>query len=106
MLSPCSGLWSIASLSLSNRARGLSMMILSHDLLARGDVLLCPVRRVTSSIGIGNPYGSPGFSSSLADSKSASVVVYFEGESRSGMQAKLMVPDRSGSCRRAGRSPT
>ncbi|WZY98869.1 hypothetical protein YC2023_071198 [Brassica napus] len=93
MLSPCSGLWSIASLSLSNRARGLSMM-------------LCPVRRVTSSIGIGNPYGSPGFSSSLADSKSASVVVYFEGESRSGMQAKLMVPDRSGSCRRAGRSPT
>ncbi|KAF3507727.1 hypothetical protein F2Q69_00007645 [Brassica cretica] len=82
MLSPCSCLWSVVSLSLGNRARGLLMM-------------LCPVRRVTSSIGIGNPYGSPGFSSSLAESESASVVVYFEGESGSGMQAELMVPDRS-----------
>ena len=34
------------------------------------------------------------------------MVVYFEGESGSGMQAELMVPDRSRSCRRAGRSPT
>lgn len=46
------------------------------------------------------------FSSSLVESESASVVVYFEDESGSGMQAELMVPDRSGLCRRAGRSPT
>ncbi|CAF1873038.1 unnamed protein product [Brassica napus] len=57
-------------------------------------------------IGTGNSYGSSGFCSSSAESKSASVVFHFGGESGSGTQAELMVPGRSGSCLRAGQWPT
>ena len=57
-------------------------------------------------IGTGNSYGSSGFSSSSVESKSASVVFHFGGESGSGTQVELMVPGRSGSCLRAGQWPT
>ncbi|KAH0854537.1 hypothetical protein HID58_063666 [Brassica napus] len=94
--------------------------ILSRALSARDGVLVrYPValalqslycffrlRRVASMIGTGNSYGSSGFCSSSAESKSASVVFHFGGESGSGTQAELMVPGRSGSCLRAGQWPT
>ncbi|CAN6871149.1 unnamed protein product, partial [Brassica oleracea] len=92
--------------------------ILSRVLSARDGVLIrylvvlqslyCffPLRRVASMIGTGNSYGSSGFSSSSVESKSASVVFHFGGESGSGTQVELMVPGRSGSCLRAGQWAT